>query len=117
VKTDRRADVLAAVGGVLAVAGILLTVLATQVSTNLTRQRSSTCNGLLPMPVSAYVVGWAAVTVSLVAVLVLARRVRQSGGGWVTWVLAVAVLIVLFAGFVSYTVYADAPTTRWLCSG
>jgi len=117
VKTDRRADVLAAVGGVLAVAGILLAVLATQVSTAVTRQRSSTCNGLLPMPASAYVLGWAAVTMSLVAVLVLALRIRRSGGGWITWVLVLAVLIVLFAGFVTYTVYADAPTTRWLCSG
>jgi ABC-type xylose transport system permease subunit len=117
VRTVRRADGLTAVGGVLAVAGVLLAVLATRVSTDLTRQRSSTCNGLLPMPASAYVLGWSAVAAGLVAVLLLVLRLRKSRGGWPTSVLVLAVLAVLFAGFVTYTVYGDAPVTHWLCSG
>ncbi|TCO52628.1 hypothetical protein [Actinocrispum wychmicini] len=105
-----------AVGGVLTVAGIVLAVLATQVSTDLTKQRSSTCNGLLPMPTSAYVFGWTAVAAALVAVVLLVLG-RRAGAWWVITLLVLAVLAFLFAGFVTYTVYGDAPTVRHLCSG
>ncbi|MEV4314876.1 hypothetical protein [Actinocrispum sp. NPDC049592] len=104
-------------GGLLAVAGAVLAFLATQVSTDLTHQRSSTCNGLLPMPTSAYVLGWTGVAAGVIAVVLLVSRLRQSRGGWPVWVLVLAVLVVLFAGFVVYTVYGDAPTTRFQCSG
>lgn len=106
-----------AVGGVLAVAGIVLAFLATQVSTDLSKQRSSTCNGLLPMPTSAYVLGFSAVAAGLVAVLLLVWRGRRSGGGWAGGLLALAILAILFAGFVTYTVFGDAHTTAHLCSG
>jgi hypothetical protein len=104
-------------GGLLAVAAAVLAFLATQVSTDLTHQRSSTCNGLLPMPASAYILGWSGVAVGAVAVALLAFRLHRSRGGWPVWVLALAVLVVLSAGFVIYTVYGDAPTTRFQCSG
>jgi uncharacterized membrane protein len=117
VTTTRRANGLAITGAILVVAGIVLAFLATQVSSDLTKERTSTCNGLLPMPTSAYVLGWAGVGVTVLAVLMLVLRLRQSRGGWPTWVLVLAVLAVLFAAFVIYTVYGDAPTTRWQCSG
>lgn len=115
--STRQATGLAITGAILTVAGIVLSFLATQVSTDLTKQRSSTCNGLLPMPTSAYVLGWAGVGVTVAAVIMLALRLRKSRGGWPTSVLMLAVLAVLFAAFVIYTVYGDAPTTRWQCSG
>lgn len=101
--------------GVLVVAAVVLAFLATQVSTDLTKQRHDTCNGLLPMPGSAYVLGWCGVgAAATAAVLVL---VRWSRSGWRTTRLVLSLLALVFAGFVVYTVYGDAPTTRWLCSG
>lgn len=69
------------------------------------------------MPTSAYVLGCAGVGVAVLAVIMLALRLRQSRGGWPAWALVLAVLAFLFAALVIYTVYGDAPTTRWQCSG
>jgi hypothetical protein len=104
-----------AVGGLLTVASAVLAFLATRVSTDLTKQRHATCDGLLPMPTSAYVLGWSGVALAVVAVVVVAAR--RSGGGWRAGLLVLAVLALAFAGFVTYTVYGDAPTTRFMCFG
>jgi hypothetical protein len=102
-------------GGLLALAAVVLAFLATQVSSDLTKERNTTCNGLLEMPTSAFVLAWSAVGLSVVAaVVVLSRR---TGGGWRVALLVLAVLALAFAAFVTYTIYADAPTTKWQCSG
>jgi uncharacterized membrane protein len=108
---------MAITGAILVAAGIMLAFLATQVSSDLTKRRSGSCNGLLPMPTSAYILGWSGLGVAVLAVLMLAPRLRQSRGGWLTCVLVFAVMAVVFAAFVVFTVYGDAPTTRWQCSG
>jgi hypothetical protein len=59
-------------------------------------------------------IGWSGVALALVAAVVAARR---SGGGWRAALLVLAVLALAFAGFVTYTVYGDAPTTRFMCFG
>jgi len=92
---------------------------ATQVSYGLIRHRASTCNGMVPMPVSAYVLGWAGVGTAALALVMLgvdAARCRRVGGVR-TALLALTVLCLAFAAFVTYTVYSDAPTRRFLCSG
>ncbi|GAB3876869.1 hypothetical protein GCM10029964_024760 [Kibdelosporangium lantanae] len=101
--------------GLLAVAAAVLAFLATRVSGDLTRQRQATCDGLLPMPASAYVLGWSGVGLAVVAAIVLLAK--RSGGGWRVALLVLSLLALAFAGFVTYTVYADAPTTRFMCSG
>lgn len=104
-----------AAGGLLAVAAVVLAFLATQTSSDLTKKRNATCNGLLEMPTSAFVLAWSAVGLSVVAaVVVLSRR---TGGRWRVALLVFAVLALAFAAFVTYTIYTDAPTTKWQCSG
>lgn len=112
---DGRVATRLAAGGLLAVAAAVLAFLATQVSTDLTRQRQATCDGLLPMPTSAYVLGWSGVGVAVLAAIVMLAR--RSGGGWRIALLVLVVVALAFAGFVTYTVYGDAPTTRFMCSG
>lgn len=104
-----------AAGGLLALAAVVLAFLATQVSSDLTKERHATCNGLLPMPTSAFVLAWSAVGLSIAAAAVLLAR--RAGGRARIALLVFAVLALAFAAFVTYTIYADAPTTKWQCSG
>jgi hypothetical protein len=64
----------------LAIASGVLAVAATQVSYGTTHQRGSTCNGLIPMPTSAFALGWAAVAVALLATIaaLIGRRAREA---------------------------------------
>ena len=63
----------------LAIGSVVLAVVAAQVSYGVTRQRESTCNGRIPMPTSAFALGWAAVGVALLAtvVVLLGQRSRD----------------------------------------
>ena len=67
-------------GCLLAVGSVVLAVAATQVSYGVARQRESTCNGLIPMPTSAFALGWAAVAVALLATIAFltGRRAREA---------------------------------------
>jgi hypothetical protein len=110
---------LSTAGAVLAVGSVVLAVASTRVSDGLTHQRERTCDGLLPMPTSAYLLGWLGVGVAALAVVLSVLRVLRSRGdsGWRMTLLVFSVLCLLSAGFVIYTVYGDAPIHRFLCSG
>ena len=106
---ERRA--VAVTGGVLAAGAIVLAVIAAQISQGLTSKRAHTCDGMLPMPFPAFAFGWAAVAAGLAAVVLYAARWRRP------LPIVLAVLVLAAAGFVLYTVYGDAPTHRFTCSG
>ncbi|WP_156893144.1 hypothetical protein [Actinokineospora enzanensis] len=91
--------------------GVVLGVLGAQVSQRLVRQRGGTCDGMLPMPTSAYLLAWAAVALCLLGGFLVLRAKR-------TPALTILLIIALaFTAFVVYSVYSDAPTHRFLCSG
>src|SRR5204863_541482 len=104
-------------GPALALGALALAAAAARISDDLTHTRARTCDGLLPMPASAYVLGWLGVGTALLAVAAMVFRLRSGSSGWALALLVIFVLVLLFTAFATYAVYADAPTRRFLCSG
>jgi hypothetical protein len=92
------------------VLGVGLAVCSAAAQSGFTRHRTQTCDGLLPMPVSAFVFGWAACGVGLVALVLAVVWLKRA---W--WVVGVGAL--LFEVGALYVAYREAVPIPVLCSG
>jgi hypothetical protein len=62
----------------LVVVGVLLSTINANAQAELIRRRQDTCDGSLPLPTAAYVLGFAGLVVGAVALFLLGRWFRHS---------------------------------------
>ncbi|MEU4194776.1 hypothetical protein AB0E69_22945 [Kribbella sp. NPDC026611] len=101
----------------LLVAGVLLALINTNAQTELTRRRQATCDGTLPLPTTAYLVGFAGLLIGAIALFLLVRWFRHSRQPIATTLLITAATAVIFEVFALATAFHDAKPIDSLCFG
>jgi len=115
VLAGRRRQVLAFV---LLIVGVLLSLANTNAQTELVHRRSESCDGSLPLPAGAYVLGFGGLLAGAIALIVLIRWFGRSRDG-----LALVLLVSASAGLIFEILRSryqlpggppDLPDLRWL---
>jgi hypothetical protein len=101
----------------LMVAGVLLALTNTNAQTELVRRRQDTCDGSLPLPTSAYVLGGAGLLVGVVALALMVRWFGHSRQAIALILVATAVAAVVFELFALVTAFQEGRPITDLCHG
>ena len=101
----------------LVVAGSLMSLTSTNAQTELARRRQDTCDGTLPLPMSAYVLGFGGLFVGAVGLFLLVRWFGHSRQPIAIILFATAVAAVVFEVAAVIAVFADSRPIRSPCLG
>jgi hypothetical protein len=101
----------------LVVAGVLLATINTNAQAELLRRRQAGCDGSLPLPTSAYVLGFAGLVVGAVALFLLVRWFGHSRQPLALILFATATAAVVFELFAIVTAFQDGRPVNALCGG
>ncbi len=101
----------------LVVAGVLLATINTNAQAELLRRRQASCDGSLPLPTSAYVLGFAGLVVGAVALFLLVRWFGHSRQPLALILFATATAAVVFELFAIVTAFQDGRPVNALCGG
>jgi hypothetical protein len=101
----------------LSVAGMLLSLPNTNAQSELGRRRHAACNGTLPLPTSAYVLGVAGLFVGAIALYLLLRWFRHSRQPVTLILLATAGAAVVVEIFGVVTAFQEGRPIDPLCFG
>lgn len=128
-RTDARASLVVSSLAIVATS-VALAILSANVGYGVTQRREATCDGRIPMPVSIFVLGWSAIVLALLALVLitavwqrrdggapLTRAAPSAGGVIILATLVAATLAIALDAYLLYTVYQDAPLQRFVCSG
>ena len=113
-RTDRRRQ---GVVFALTVVGVLLALTNTNAQTELVRRRQDACDGTLPLPAAAYVLGFAGLVVGAIALFLLVLWFHRSREPIALILFATAVAAVVFEVFTVVTAFQEGPPIQSLCFG
>ncbi|MEI8410089.1 MULTISPECIES: hypothetical protein [unclassified Kribbella] len=91
----------------LVVVGLLLSTITTNAQAELIRRRQDSCDGSLPLPTTAYVLGFAGLAVGAVALFLLTRWFRHSRQPITLILFATAIAAVIFELFALVTAFQE----------
>ncbi|MFI7064159.1 hypothetical protein ACIBL3_24440 [Kribbella sp. NPDC050124] len=106
----------AVVFGVL-VAGVLLSTINTNAQAELIRRRQDSCDGTIPLPTSAYVLGFAGLAVGAVALFLLVRWFRHNRQPLVLILFGTAIAALIFEAFAVITAFQEGRPLVPMCGG
>jgi hypothetical protein len=101
----------------LMVAGVLMSLTNTNAQTELDRRRQAACDGTLPLPTAAYVLGFAGLAVGTVALFLLLRWFGHSRQPIALILFTTAGAAVVFEIVALVTAYQEARPLQSLCFG
>jgi hypothetical protein len=101
----------------LLVAGVVLSLVNTNAQTELVRRRQDTCDGTLPLPTSAYLLGAAGLIVGAVALLLLLRWFGHSRQPIALILFATAIAAVIFEAVALITAFQEGRPVHPMCGG
>lgn len=101
----------------LVVVGLLLSTINANAQAELIRRRQDSCDGSLPLPTTAYVLGFAGLAVGAVALFLLARWFRRSRQPLALILFATATAAVIFELFALVTAFQEGRPVYPMCGG
>ncbi len=101
----------------LVVVGVLLATINTNAQAELIRRRQAGCDGSLPLPTSAYVLGAAGLVVGAVALFLLVRWFGHSRQPIVLILFATATAAVVFELFALLIAFQEGRPVHPICGG
>ena len=101
----------------LVIAGVLLSLTNTNAQTELIRRRQDACDGTIPLPTGAYVLGTAGVVVGAVALFLLLRWFGHSRQAIALILFTTAAAAVVFEVFALVTAFQEGRPVHSLCFG
>jgi drug/metabolite transporter (DMT)-like permease len=101
----------------LVVVGVLLSTINANAQAELIRRRQDSCDGSLPLPTAAYVLGFAGLAVGAVALFLLGRWFRHSRQPLALILFATATAAVIFELFALVTAFQEGRPVHALCGG
>jgi hypothetical protein len=101
----------------LVVVGLLLSTINTNAQAELIRRRQDSCDGSLPLPTTAYVLGFAGLAVGGVALFLLARWFGHSRQSITLILFATATAAVIFELFALVTAFQEGRPVHPMCGG
>ncbi|HET6989365.1 MAG TPA: hypothetical protein VFI00_22240 [Kribbella sp.] len=113
-RTDRRRQ---GVVFTLMVVGVLLGLTNTNAQTELVRRRQDACDGSLPLPTGAYLLGFAGLVVGAIALFLLVLWFHRSRQPLALILFATAAAAVVFEIFAVVTAFQEGRPIQSLCFG
>ncbi|GAB2671264.1 hypothetical protein [Kribbella swartbergensis] len=101
----------------LTIVGVLLAMINTNAQAELIRRRQDSCDGTLPLPTAAYVLGFAGLAVGAVALFLLIRWFGHSRQPIALILFATATAAVVFEVFALVTAFQEGRPAPPLCGG
>jgi len=101
----------------LVVVGVLLATINTNAQAELIRRRQDSCDGSIPLPTAAYVLGFAGLVVGAVALFLLVRWFGHSRQPIALILFATATAAVIFELFAIVTAFQEGRPVHPLCGG
>ena len=101
----------------LVVAGVLLSMINANAQAELIRRRQDSCDGSLPLPTTAYVLGFAGPVIGAVALFLLVRWFGRSRQPLVLILFATATAAVIFEVLALVTAFRDGRPVDSICGG
>jgi len=101
----------------LLIVGVVLSLTNTNAQTELVRRRQDACDGSIPLPTGAYVLGIAGVVVGVVALFLLLRWFGHSRQAIALILFATAAAAVLFEIFALITAFQEGRPVHSVCFG
>ncbi len=101
----------------LVVVGVLLSTINANAQAELIRRRQASCDGSLPLPTTAYVLGFAGLAVGAVALFLLARWFRHSRQPLAIILFVTAIAAVIFELFALVTAFQEGRPVHPMCGG
>lgn len=101
----------------LVVVGLLLSTINTNAQAELIRRRQNSCDGSLPLPTTAYVLGFAGLAVGAVALFLLARWFGHNRQPITLILFATAVAALIFELFALVTAFQEGRPVYPMCGG
>ena len=101
----------------LIVVGIVLALTNTNAQSELMRRRQDTCDGSLPLPTAAYVLGFAGLAVGIVALILLVRWFRGSRHPIALILFATAIAALIVELFAVVTAFQEGQPVYPMCGG
>lgn len=101
----------------LIVVGVLLALINANAQSELARRRQDSCDGSLPLPTTAYVLGFAGLLVGALALFLLLRWFGHSRQPIALILVATATAAVVFEIFALITAFQEAGPVQAICGG
>jgi drug/metabolite transporter (DMT)-like permease len=101
----------------LVVVGVLLSTINANAQAELIRRRQDSCDGSLPLPTTAYVLGFAGLAVGAVALFLLVRWFRHSRQPLAIILFVTATAAVVFELFALVTAFQEGRPVHPMCGG
>jgi hypothetical protein len=101
----------------LTIVGVLLAMINTNAQAELVRRRQDSCDGTLPLPTTAYVLGFTGLTVGAVALFLLIRWFGHSRQPIALILFATATAAVVFEVFGLVTAFQQGRPVVPMCGG
>lgn len=101
----------------LVVVGVLLATINANAQAELIRRREDSCDGSIPLPTSAYVLGFAGLAVGAVALFLLVRWFGHSRQVIDRILFATAAAAVIFELFALVTAFQEGRPVYPMCGG
>jgi drug/metabolite transporter (DMT)-like permease len=101
----------------LVVIGVLLATINANAQAELIRRRQDSCDGSLPLPTTAYVLGFAGLAVGAVALFLLVRWFRHSRQPLAIILFVTATAAVVFELFALVTAFQEGRPVHPMCGG
>ncbi|MFG1817325.1 hypothetical protein ACGFIF_26455 [Kribbella sp. NPDC049174] len=101
----------------LVIVGVLLATINTNAQAELIRRRQASCDGSLPLPTAAYVLGFVGLGVGAVALFLLIRWFGHSREPIALILFATAAAAVIFEFFALVTAFQEGRPVHPICGG
>ncbi|MEU4604393.1 hypothetical protein AB0F43_15535 [Kribbella sp. NPDC023972] len=101
----------------LVVVGVLLSTITTNAQAELIRRRQDSCDGSIPLPTTAYVLGFAGLAVGAIALFLRVRWFRHSRQPIALILFATATAAVIFEVFALVTAFQEGRPVHPMCGG